>query len=311
LAAVKFTLSPSHPVINVRRFEIKKKLCVLCDSKRKPFALRFISMDETALRNWWEELLQVHEFAHYRDYAEQLTASEIDFAVTALALRGVETILDLACGGGRHSIELARRGFTVVGIDSATLVLAAARAQASALNLSVSFVQGDMRALNDEGRFDAVLLMNSSLGFFDDATNQQVLEGIARTLAPGGRLLLQCINPYRIESYLRDFRHGWYALGEGVVLRESRFDPRSATLQISYRYLDVKQGIDRAHPGDSIRLYGFPELTTMLRAAGLRPLSVFGDATLPTVAFAEESQWQVIVAEKPRPVEYLEPRTEN
>jgi SAM-dependent methyltransferase len=261
-------------------------------------------MDETALRNWWEELLQIHEFAQYPDYAAQLTAGEIDFAVAALALRGVETILDLACGGGRHSIELAQRGYGVVGLDYAAPVLTAARSRAAELDLSVSFVQGDMRALTDEQRFDAVLLMNSSLGFFDDASNQQVLDGIARALAPGGRLLLQCINPYRIESYLRDFRHGWYALGDGVVLRDSHFDPRKATLHISYRYLNVEQSIDIAHPGDRIRLYGFPELTAMLRQAGLQPLSVFGDAVLPTVAFAEDSQWQVIVAEKPRPVEH-------
>ncbi|MEI6777126.1 MAG: class I SAM-dependent methyltransferase [Chloroflexales bacterium] len=254
-----------------------------------------------AMRDWWEELLQIHEFAHYRDYAEDLTRREVDFLAQALSLRGVETILDLACGGGRHSIELARRGITMIGLDSAAPVLAHARAQATDLGLSISFVQGDMRELTYEARFDAVLVMNSSLGFFDDATNKEVLAGAARALVPGGRLLLQCINPYQIEAYLREFRRGWYQIGAGYVLREASFDPRSAALAIGYRYLDASQGLDVLHPGDRIRLYGFPEIAALLAEVGLRPLSIFGDAILPPVPFGEQSVWQVIVAVRDLP----------
>lgn len=259
-------------------------------------------MTEGPLRDWWEELLQVHEFQHYRAYAEDLTRREVDFLVEALQLRGTETILDLGCGGGRHSLEFSRRGYTVVGVDLAAPVIGAARMQAATEGLSVEFLQGDMRELQFTARFDVVLVLNSSLGFFDDPTNQAVLAGVARALAPGGQAVLQCINPYRIESYLREFRQGWYALGSGYVLREAGFDPRSATLTINYRYVDPTQALDVAHPGDRIRLYGFPELLTMLAAAGLRPLSAFGDAALPPVPFDETSQWQVLVAVRDRPV---------
>lgn len=258
-------------------------------------------MSDDSLRDWWEELLQVHEYAHYRTYAEQLTQREVDFLIEALSLKGTEVLLDLACGGGRHSLELARRGFTVVGLDAAARVIAHARARAEEEDLSVELVTGDMRALPYEGRFDAILVMNSSVGFFDDETNAAVIAGCARALAPGGRLLLQCINPYQVSAYLRDFRQGWYQVGAGYVLREARFEPREATLRIDYRYVDPAQGVDVVHPGDRIRLYGFPELRAMLLAAGLRPLSVFGDAVLPPVPFDEQSQWQVVVAVKDRP----------
>jgi SAM-dependent methyltransferase len=258
-------------------------------------------MSDSAMRDWWEELLQVHEFAHYREYGESLTRREVDFLAEALSLQGTETILDLACGGGRHSLELARRGLTVVGLDAAAPVLGHARARAREEGLPVEFVHGDMRALPYEGRFDIILIMNSSVGFFDDAANAAVVAGCARALAPGGRLLLQCINPYQVASYLRDFRHGWYRVGAGYVLREARFEPREAALHIGYRYLDPAQGLEVTHPGDRIRLYGFPELRELLRAAGLRPLSVFGDAVLPPAPFDEQSQWQVVVAVKHQP----------
>lgn len=263
-------------------------------------------MSEGPLRDWWEELLQVHEFSHYSDYAEDLTRRETDFLIQALSMRGSETILDLACGNGRHSLALAERGFTVVGLDIVAPVLAHARARATERKLSVEFVQGDMRELSYAGRFDVVLIMNSSLGFFDDATNRQVLTGAAQALAPGGRLLIQCINPYQIEAYLREFRHGWYAIGSGYVLRDAGFDPRTASLKIAYRYVDVAQGVDTQHPGDSIRLYGFPEIAARLDAAGLRPHSVFGDAILPPVPFGEQSLWQVIVAVRDQPESVLD-----
>lgn len=259
-------------------------------------------MAEQASREWWEELLQVYEFAHYRQYADELTRREVDFLIDALGLQGVESILDLACGGGRHSLALAARGWTVTGLDAAAPVIDHARAAAAERGLNVEFVTGDMRDLPYHERFDVVLLMNSSLGFFDDATNQAVLNGIARALVYGGKLVVQCLNPYQISRYLRDFRSGWYPIGSGFVLREARFDPRRATLEIDYRYVDASRGIDVTHPGDQIRLYGFPELTAMLRAAGLRPLSVFGDAALPPVPFAEESIWQVVIATRDRPV---------
>lgn len=253
-------------------------------------------MTDAALRDWWEELFQVHEFAHYQEYATALTANEVDFIEQALGLKRVETLLDLACGGGRHAIELARRGYTVEGLDAAAPVIAAARRRAAELEAHVTFVVGDMRALTYTARFDAVLVMNSSIGFFDDATNRAVLAGAARALAPGGRLLVQCLNPYQIAAYLRDFRSGWYQIGQGYILRQASFEPRNATLQINYRYLDPAQGLEVVHPGDQIRLYGFPELKALLESAGLRPLSVFGDATLPPQPFDESSQWQVVVA---------------
>lgn len=157
-----------------------------------------------------------------------------------------------------------------------------------------------------EGRFDVVLVLNSTLGLFDDATNATVIANAARALAPGGQLIIQSINPYRIESYLREFRQGWYALGSGFVLREASFEPRTATLAINYRYLDPSQSLDVAHPGDQIRLYGFPELLQMLQFAGLRPRSAFGDAVLPPVLFDEQSQWQIVVAVRDQPLSVAE-----
>jgi SAM-dependent methyltransferase len=246
----------------------------------------------------WEALFQIYEFDQYRDYADELTRGEADFIELALGLREDAAVLDVACGGGRHALELARRGYSVEGVDSSATLVAYASARAYEDATRARFVQGDMRALAYEGQFDAALVMNSSLGFYTDAANRATLARIANALLDGGRLLLQCLNPYQIESYLRGFRSGWHSIAGGYMLREARFEPRSATLEIDYRFLLPSEGVDARHPGDRIRLYGYPELVAMLREAGLRPTAVFGDATMPAVPFEEGSQWQVLVAEK-------------
>jgi SAM-dependent methyltransferase len=246
----------------------------------------------------WEALFQIYEFDQYREYADELTRSEADFAEMALDLREDAALLDVACGGGRHALELARRGYSVEGVDASPTLVAYAARRAYEDATRARFAKGDMRELAYEREFDAALLMNSSLGFFTDEGNRATLACVARSLIDGGKLLLQCLNPYQIESYLHGFRAGWHAMAGGYLLREARFEPRSATLEIDYRFVLPAQGLDAQHPGDHIRLYGYPELGSMLRAAGLRPIAVFGDAITPPVPFEERSQWQVIVAVK-------------
>jgi SAM-dependent methyltransferase len=246
----------------------------------------------------WEALFQIYEFDQYRAFADELTRSEADFIETALDLDEDAALLDVACGGGRHALELARRGYSVEGVDSSATLVAYAARRAYEDATRARFVQGDMRALDYQQQFDAALVMNSSLGFFDDTTNHATLARVARALVDDGRLLLQCINPYQIDRYLQGFRTGWHQIAGGYMLREARFEPRTATLHIDYRFLLPSRGVEARHPGDRIRLYGYPELAAMLAGAGLRPVAVFGDAVTPAVPFEEGSQWQVIVAEK-------------
>jgi SAM-dependent methyltransferase len=244
----------------------------------------------------WEVLFQIYEFEQYRSYADELTRSEVDFVEQVLGLREDAVVLDVACGGGRHALELARRGYAVEGVDASAAVVAYATRCAYEEATRARFVHGDMRALEYKREFDAVLVMNSSLGFFEDVENRATLGRLANALIDGGKLLLQCLNPYQIERYLGGFRTGWHELASGYLLREARFEPRTATLHVDYRYLLPQRGVDARHPGDHIRLYGYPELCAMLDTAGLRPVAVFGDAVTPVVPFEESSQWQVVVA---------------
>lgn len=117
-------------------------------------------------------------------------------------------LLDVCCGFGRHATRLQAHGFRVVGVERDPRVAAAARRQ------GIEVVQADVRDLAAAvpGDFDGAISMWSSFGFFDDATNDAILDAIAAKLRPGGRLV--------VDTWNRDFFEP--RQGERVLERAGR-----------------------------------------------------------------------------------------
>ena len=96
------------------------------------------------------------------------TEGEINRALTMLRPEGGERILDLACGTGRHSLELVKRGFSVVGSEISPELIAIANEEAAAQGLEATFIEGDLRELDFEDEFDIVLNLNDgAVGYFE------------------------------------------------------------------------------------------------------------------------------------------------
>jgi SAM-dependent methyltransferase len=139
-----------------------------------------------------------HEYsaAWYSTFLETIpaeqTASEVAFISRLIPLASHSTILDVCCGPGRHANQLARAGYHVVGIDNNAAAIARARKGAPE---SATYREGDMRRLDALGdRFDGVINLWASFGYFDDATNEAVLRQIAGVLHEGGRALIDVYN---------------------------------------------------------------------------------------------------------------------
>lgn len=204
---------------------------------------------------------------------------QVEFLSTVLDLQGDERILDLACGFGRHSLELARRGHPVVGVDITPDFVDAARDAAEVEGLDAEFMCCDVRDVHFSEEFDVVLNMaDGAVGYLeDDAENRKIFEIAARALRPGGRQFLDLINAAYAEKHCPV--RSWKAGANGISLLHLRWDSASRRLIHSGRFLEYGLPVERRDGSGraaSYRLYLRRELERILGDVGLRVVRAFG-----------------------------------
>jgi SAM-dependent methyltransferase len=220
---------------------------------------------------------------------------EADFICAQLGLASGARVLDLGCGHGRISLELARRGLAVTGVDWSAASLERARAAAGADGLAVRWILTDMASLPPGEEFDAVLNWLTAFGMRDsDAEDQQVLEGVRRVLRRGGQLLLDTVNHAWL---LRHFQpRAYLALPGGGELREDRhFDLRTGR---NYVRVTVTAPDGTCREGDSFfRVYTLTELARLLGAAGLHVTGTWGE--IDGSPYGLDTRRLIVRAERP------------
>ena len=219
------------------------------------------------MSDWFERWFGEEYLALYRHRDEAEARHVVELLARLHVLRPGSRVLDLACGAGRHLSALREAGARVVGLDlSATLLREARRAVAAPL------VRADMRAVPlRDGCCDAVVNLFTSFGYFDeDAAHQQVLDEVARVLAPGGRLALDFLNATDVRRRLvaRDSRE---VSGQRVV-QERRLSEDGAYVEKT-----IRLGGEGRSFLERVRLFERAELEAMLVRAGLRVEHALGD----------------------------------
>ncbi len=219
-------------------------------------------------RDWFgEEYLALYP---HRDEAEAVAGVEL---VLSILGRPQGMLLDLACGAGRHLVELKDRGLDAVGLDLSMPLLREARARDPELLL----VRGDMRSLPfADSRFSLVVNFFTSFGYFaQPEDDQQVLSEIRRVLKPGGGYALDFLNAERVRSALvpRDERR----LDRRRVVQERRLEEQGRVVVKTIRIYEPAQEEPESTYYERVRLYEPAELREMLRTASLEPQQTFGD----------------------------------
>ncbi len=202
------------------------------------------------------------------------TDRQTSFLVEQLELETGARVLDLACGHGRVAIPLAERGFAVTGVDLSPRSLELARASAGSRGLDLDFVESDMRAIDFEDAFDAAYNVYTSFGYFEeDGENQRVLEAVSRALRPGGRFLIDVINPTGLAARYQS--RMWEELDSGATfLQEHEFDVIGGRNKATWTF--VRSDGNRSELVHSLRVYAPWELARMLRSAGLEVTGSWG-----------------------------------
>ena len=199
-------------------------------------------------------------FTPERDRAEAARVIEI------MGLPVGSRILDVPCGQGRHSHLLAEAGFRVEGLDYSEQLLRIARRRGT--RPSLHYTRGDMRRLPARwtGRFDAVLNLFTSFGFFaNPADDLKVIAEFARVMKPGGVLLWH--GGSRDGVMARFLSSDWWQTDGTIVAHERSFDPLSGVLTIGSTWRGRRKPPGRRK--HRIRLYTATRLAELCANAGL------------------------------------------
>ena len=208
--------------------------------------------------------MYLHEYEPLFDLVRD--RQEVARLIDVLALPTGSRVLDCPCGQGRHAHLLAETGFDVDGLDYSMDLLA--RAKKRGTGKTLRYTQGDMRKLPARWtrRFDAVVNLFTSFGFFDSPDDDlRVLGEFARVLRPGGVLVFHGGSRDGVMS--RFLSRDWWSTADGTMFGQEReFDPLSGFLSIRSTWNGPGGSGERSH---RIRLYTASELANRMREVGL------------------------------------------
>jgi len=219
--------------------------------------------------------------------------AEVDGILSLLRVKPGASILDLCCGPGRHSVELASRGFNVTGVDRTRDYLADARKLARKRKIDAVFVLADMRRFRRPRAFDSAINMFTAFGYFrNKADDLRVLKNLHASLRPGGVLLIDVMGKERIAKIYNP--RTWHRQPDGTIVLEERW------LEQDFSWIENIWTLIRGGRVKSFnlshRLYTAVELRALARQAGFTRINAFG--SLGGAPYDQDAQRLVLLARK-------------
>jgi SAM-dependent methyltransferase len=208
-----------------------------------------------------------------RATTEAQTRAEADFLEKALRLPAGGRVLDVPCGGGRHSLELAARGFQMTGVDISAEFLAAARSRAEGRQLPIAWEKRPMHDLPWQGEFDGAFCAGNSLGGLDGEATAAFFGAVARALKPGARFVVdngtiaECLLPSLKERF-------WMPLGDILFLIHTRYDHERGRLEMDFTM--IRGGKEEMKSGFQ-QVYTYRQFCALLAAAGFEGMQGYAN----------------------------------
>ena len=226
------------------------------------------------MKQWYEELFQDFADKYDKENFTAGTTGEVDFIEKEINFNKEARILDIGCGTGRHSLELARRGYTVTGIDLSPSMIGKAKAMAQKENLKIDFQVRDARDFDFRESFDlAIMLCEGAFPLMEtDEMNFSILHNAFKSIKPGGKLIQTTLNGlFPLFHSVKEFMDKGDNLGQSSG---NTFD------LMTFRDLSVYEIEDDHGNKKSLncneRYYVPSEMSWLLKSAGFKRSEIFG-----------------------------------
>jgi SAM-dependent methyltransferase len=209
--------------------------------------------------DWWKNLFNNDYLATYGDITNaEITGKQIDFLTSKFTLGAM---LDVACGQGRHTLELAQRGYRVVGLDYSLDLLNKAKENP---HKNALFVHTDMRGIPFEGVFDSVINLMSSFGYFEDEEDHElVLRQMNKALKKGGLLVMDLKNPTpAIKELAGGMKEQTDTLSNGLVVTTKDWFNEET------KHWHTTRSWKEKEYSSSVRLFTLKEMAMLLEKTG-------------------------------------------
>ncbi len=228
------------------------------------------------MKQWYEELFENYGMKYDDEVYTKGTTGECDFIEKEINYNKDTKILDIGCGTGRHSRELAKRGYHITGIDLSSSLITRAKEIAVRDGLSIDFQVQDARALTFSGEFDLIIMLcEGSFPLMEtDEMNYQILQNAARALRENGKFIFTTLNGlFPLFHSVKDFLESNNE-DEKANIGNASFDLMTFR---NYITIGVEDDLGNKKTLDCNERYYVPsEISWLLKSLNFKSINIYG-----------------------------------
>ncbi len=230
---------------------------------------------------WWQKFY-TGTWQHIQPFLNtpEQTQKEADFIEDVLDLKPLARILDVPCGEGRLTIELASRGYKMCGVDINKNFLKIAEKNANKQGLDITWRQGDMRKIPWKNEFDAVICMWASFGYFNEKGNLKFIKAVSCSLRKKGFFLLD--TPVAETLYPKYKSRSRFKIAGVGALVNRFFDHKTGRNEEDFKFI---QKCKKTKYHSSIRIYTYREVVNLLKQSKFGYFDAFGSLSKDAFQF--------------------------
>jgi len=191
-----------------------------------------------------------------------------------------ELVLDLGCGTGSFSIEMARRGYNMIGIDLSTDMLSCASEKAHNEGLDILFLNQNMSCFELYGTVDAIVCLMDSINYITDKRDlRRLFKLVVNYLNPGGLFIFDINSVYKFEKVLGN--NVFYSIDDEITyIWQNKYDRKSKICEFDLTFFikdgEVYNRYDELHYE---RAYSIDEFSKIISASGLKLRGIYNSLT--------------------------------